>query len=208
VVLTIIKILTLKKCDFIHENYGTSSKKNRLIRKRKKGGANSMKRIYWMAGFFIVIFILFAGATFAQMGGDQKSLKRPTSKVDGTVYTQMAYDPELLKKIGLKQNQINKIMNIMEQTARIKREAQIELNLRKAQLEKLLFPIDVDIEAVKKVLRESLEWKYKADLAEIKARVEIRKIMGEEKWNRYLRELRLRRRGDRFKEPKPKKPAL
>ena len=201
----VIKILVLRK---YFKNYGTISNKDRLISKRKKEGANSMKRIYWMAGFFTVVFILFAGKTFAQIGGDQKSLKRPTSKVDGTVYTQMAYDPELLKKIGLKQNQINKIMNIMEQTARIKREAQIELNLRKAQLEKLLFPIDVDIEAVKKVLRESLEWKYKADLAEIKARVEIRKIMGEEKWNRYLRELRLRRRGDRFKEPKPKKPAL
>lgn len=167
-----------------------------------------MKRVYWMAGFFIMVFILFSGTTFAQIGGNQKSLKIPTSKVDGTVYVQMFYDPELLKEIGLKQNQINKIMKIMEETARIKREAQIELNLRKAQLEKLLFPIDVDMEAVERVLRESLEWKYKADLAEIKARVEIRKIMGEEKWNRYLRELRLRRRGDRFKEPKPKKPAL
>ena len=138
-----------------------------------------MKRVLNVLWIFAVVFILFVGISYAQMFND----------------------PVLLKKVGLRQNQIKKIMKIMEQTAKIKREAQIELNLRKAQLEKLLFPVNVDMNAVEKILKESLEWKYKAELAEIKARVEIRKIMGEEKWYNYLLELRNRRKMGKFRKP-------
>jgi len=46
---------------------------------------------------------------------------------------------------------------------------------------------------VERILKESLEWKLKSELAEIRRRVEIRKILGEARWEKFLRILASRR---------------
>jgi len=114
-------------------------------------------------------------------------------------FAQRIDDPQILRELGLQEEEIIQIMKIQGETEKVKREAQIELNLYKAQLEKILFSPDVDLEEVEKVLRASMEWKLKSELAEIRRRVEIRKIMGEERWEKFLRVLKMRRQ-------KPKSP--
>ncbi|MBA7649179.1 hypothetical protein ES703_56973 [subsurface metagenome] len=114
-------------------------------------------------------------------------------------FTQGIDNPQILRELGLKEEEIIRIMKIQGETEKVKREAQIELNLYKAQLEKILFSPDVDLEEVEKILRASMEWKLKSELAEIGRRVEIRKIMGEERWEKFLRVLKMRRQ-------KPKSP--
>ncbi len=114
-------------------------------------------------------------------------------------FAQRIDNPQILRELGLKEEEIIRIMKIQGETEKVKREAQIELNLYKAQLEKILFSPDVDLEEVEKILRASMEWKLKSELAEIGRRVEIRKIMGEERWEKILRVLKMRRQ-------KPKSP--
>jgi len=114
-------------------------------------------------------------------------------------FAQRIDNPQILRELGLKEEEIIQIMKIQGETEKVKREAQIELNLYKAQLEKILFSPDVDLEEVEKILRASMEWKLKSELAEIRRRVEIRKIMGEERWEKFLRVLKMRRQ-------KPKSP--
>jgi hypothetical protein len=107
---------------------------------------------------------------------------------------------EILKRFGLNDEEIERVMAIQIETERIIQEARVELNLLKAQLEKLLFDIDVDINSVERLLRQSIDWKLKSELAEIKRRVELRKLFGEERWAKFLR---ARRRWDARPRQKP-----
>lgn len=119
--------------------------------------------------------------------------------ISAGAFAQRIDDPQILRELGLKEEEIIQIMKIQGETEKVKRESQIELNLYKAQLEKILFSPDVDLEEVEKILRASMEWKLKSELAEIRRRVEIRKILGEERWEKFLSTLKMRRQ-------KPKSP--
>lgn len=97
---------------------------------------------------------------------------------------------ELLKDIGLNRDVIEKIMDVNVLYQQEITEAELELNVYRAQLEKLLFLRDVDLEKVEKLLRDSMEWKLKAEMARIKRRAAIRLLMDEEKWIRLVQYLR------------------
>ena len=100
---------------------------------------------------------------------------------------------QFFEKLGLSDQEIEGVSTLMKKSERTRKEASLELNLVKAQLEKLLFPANADLGQVEILLRSSLEWKLKAELADIKLRVELRKLLGEERWERYLWLLRNRR---------------
>jgi hypothetical protein len=57
---------------------------------------------------------------------------------------------------------------------------------------------------VEKLLRDSMEWKVKIELAEINKRVELRKILGEEKWKKLVNYLE-RKKTDTEKKTADKK---
>ncbi|HUV08609.1 MAG TPA: hypothetical protein VMX75_12815, partial [Spirochaetia bacterium] len=60
-----------------------------------------------------------------------------------------------------------------------------------------------DMQEVERLLRQSLEWKMKAELAEIRRRVEIRKIFGEQRWEKFILALKHRRENREEKNPDP-----
>jgi peptidoglycan hydrolase CwlO-like protein len=103
---------------------------------------------------------------------------------------------EFLKSIGLSGDDIKKVQDIRLQTSRDKQQAQAELNVYKAQLEKLMLSADPDMKEVERILRDSMEWKLKAELADIKGRVATRKAVGEEAWQKIVRALAIRQRAD------------
>jgi len=113
-------------------------------------------------------------------------------------------DPEMLEELGLSESEIESIREIQDDAESVLREARVELNLLKARLEKLLLDVNVDMQRVEQLIRESVEWKIKSELAEIRRRVEIRKIFGEERWEEFLRRLN-RMRGAQRGNPPPQK---
>ncbi len=94
---------------------------------------------------------------------------------------------QLLNRIGLDETQIEEILEMEEEFTIVKREAAVEQNFYKAQLERLLLKPNPNMAEVEEVLRNSMEWKLKETLAGINHRVEVRKIVGEERWVRLLR---------------------
>ena len=100
------------------------------------------------------------------------------------------FNPQVMEKLGLTEDQIQQISEIDSREDRIIRESQVELNIYKAQLEKLLLGTDPNMREVERILRDTTEWKLKSELAEVRRRVEIRKVMGEETWERFLQALR------------------
>lgn len=90
-----------------------------------------------------------------------------------------------LAKQGVSSSEINRIIEIQLQTRRRVRAAQLELNVLKAELEKALFPVNVDMKRVHQLLDQSLKSKMQAELANIEGRVETRKILGDYKFAAY-----------------------
>jgi len=105
----------------------------------------------------------------------------------GTASGQVPDIEQILKRIELSEEEIEWFTTFQAEIDHQKKEAQIELNIAKAQLEKLLFPVDADMKAVEKLLRTTVEWRLQLELTEIRWRVEVRKKLGDEKFEKLLR---------------------
>ncbi len=97
------------------------------------------------------------------------------------------YTEDTLSEIGLTQDQITQILQVQEKYQAQIREAALEMNVYKAKLAKLLYSDNPDMDQVKKLLEESLQYRLQSEMAAIKQRTETRKIMGEEKWQKMVR---------------------
>jgi len=97
---------------------------------------------------------------------------------------------QLADRIGLSEEETERVMNIFQDTESVMQEANLELNIFKAQLARLLFSSDVDMREVEELLKSSYEWQLRRQLAQIRRQVEIRKILGEERWVQYSRLLK------------------
>lgn len=115
--------------------------------------------------FIAVVFILFGSLLWGQSFSNQ----------------------QLLKLADLTDNEIKKVMELSRENELVKHKAAVEQNFYKAQLERLLLKSDPDMEQVEEVVRNSMEWKLTETMGDISLRVEIRKLIGEEKWVRLLR---------------------
>ncbi len=79
---------------------------------------------------------------------------------------------------------------ITEETARAVREAQAEIQILKARLNKELLQEQVDMNAVERLVRQAMEWEVKARLARIRREVEIRKLLGDRRWAALMQRIR------------------
>ena len=113
---------------------------------------------------------------------------------------------QLYEKLGLSEQQASAVREVVGREDRVMREAQVELNIFKAQLEKLLNAAEPDLSEVERLLQASVPWKLKMEMAEIRRRVEIRKVLGERKWEQLMRAWRARQKGERGPDPRPADP--
>ncbi|MBT3273339.1 MAG: hypothetical protein HN368_09305, partial [Spirochaetales bacterium] len=92
---------------------------------------------------------------------------------------------QIMQRIGLTELEIESVVKVFEDTELIIQEANLELNIYKAQLARLLFPKDVEMREVEKLLSQSYEWQMKRQLAQIRRQVMTRQILGDERWTQY-----------------------
>jgi hypothetical protein len=103
-------------------------------------------------------------------------------------------DRQVWQKLGLTEEEIGRARAIYERTEKVIREAQVELDVLKAELRRLLYREQVEMSAVEKQLRASLEWEYRLRLAQITRQVELRRLLGDQKYIRLMEAVRERRR--------------
>jgi hypothetical protein len=109
----------------------------------------------------------------------------------GIGFSQVDDYQRLYRFLELSEEEIEWFADFQTEIDLSKREAQLELNLVRAQLEKLLFPVNANMREVEKLLRSSVEWRLQIELAEIRWRVESRKKLGEEKYQKLLRFMKM-----------------
>lgn len=103
------------------------------------------------------------------------------------VFAQDIFDPRLLTQIGLSADEIEGIQEIQFSSEKKIREANVEMNILKAQLEKLLLDEHPDMNQVRKTIEATLKWRVQTEIANVETRVQIREKMGSENWENLLR---------------------
>lgn len=103
------------------------------------------------------------------------------------LFAQNMFDPRLLTRVGLSTEEIEELQEIQYQAEKKIREASVEINILKAQLEKLLLNEDPDMNQVRKTIEATLRWRIQTEIANVEARVQIREKMGSENWEKMLK---------------------
>ena len=108
-------------------------------------------------------------------------------------FTQDFNNPQIMEKLGLTQEQVTQLTRIHEEAEKIIRAAQLDIDIERAQLKKLLFQSNVDLRQVERRLKSILDLEYKLRLAEITREVKARKVIGDKEWARLTQMIRIRR---------------
>jgi hypothetical protein len=102
-------------------------------------------------------------------------------------------NPEVLERLDLDKQEVEKIGEIFERTEREIREARLEIEVLRAQLRKVLFAEQVNMREVERLLRQSLDWELKERMAQIRRQVELRELLGDTKYARMTQAMERRR---------------
>jgi hypothetical protein len=113
----------------------------------------------------------------------------------GAVAAQEPPLPQAMERLGVNRQEQQQIERLVRDYREAIQKSRLELEVIKAQLRRLLFDRNVDMEEVKRLLRQSLEWEYRERLAQIELQVELRKLLSEEQYAR-LRQFWSQRRQD------------
>lgn len=111
----------------------------------------------------------------------------------GFSYAQDWDNSEVLERLDLDEQQVEKIREIFEETEKEIRQARLEIDVLRAQLRKLLFEEQVNMREVERMLRQSLEWELKERMAQIGRQVELRELLGDAKYARMSQAIEKRR---------------
>ena len=97
----------------------------------------------------------------------------------------------IFERIGLSETEIEAINEAKFAAKMILNQAQIELNLCRAQLEQELYYEDVDMDEVENILSKSHEWRLATELAEIELYIKIRDILSRERLQQLVYEIQI-----------------
>ncbi len=123
--------------------------------------------------------------------------------VVSTVSAQDIYDSRLLARIGMSAEEIREIQEIqfrMEQQIRL---YNADLNILKAQLEKLLLNENPDMDDVRTTIRKTIQLRSQSEITRVEARVLTRQKMGTQNWENMLKLLTKLRQVQRTQDNAP-----
>jgi hypothetical protein len=93
----------------------------------------------------------------------------------------------VLRQLDFSLDEIEKMEDIQEAAVEVMEPAQAQVDVIKQKLTRLLLKEDVDLGEVEQLLRQSLQWELKIRMAVITQQVEIRRIVGDQRWAVMLR---------------------
>jgi hypothetical protein len=116
-----------------------------------------------------------------------------------TAGAQDAVQAQLVKRLGLTDQQAEQFVAIYADSAADLAKARAEINVQKAVLAKLLLDVNVSDREVEKVLRQAMEAELQARLVQIRRELAARKLIGDRRWIQ-LRELLRRLKAQKARE--------
>jgi Spy/CpxP family protein refolding chaperone len=111
----------------------------------------------------------------------------------GLAFSLDGIEAPLLERLGIPQEDIERIEEIRYDAQKTVRAAQAELEIYRARLKKLLLDAQADLREVEALLREAMSWELKIRLTQIEQELKIRRLLGDENWDKLVRALRARK---------------
>ena len=106
---------------------------------------------------------------------------------------------KLAAELSLKDNEVKELTKLWTEGERAIQIAAADRDVKASELRRLLLEENVDMGAVKKVLRDGMEAEYKIRLIQIERAMQARKLLGEKRWadlQRLLRNFAAKRNQD------------
>lgn len=100
---------------------------------------------------------------------------------------------QVLRRLGLTDDQIQQLSVLQQQTQEKVRDAQADLDTAKTQLANLLMDPKADPKEVDRLVRAATDAEARIRIARIQREMSIRQLIGDRKWRRLVLYLRLRR---------------
>jgi len=113
--------------------------------------------------------------------------------VAAALAAQEPYSEGLLKDLGLENEAIEEIQEIQRESAADIRLKRAELEVRKAELARLLVDDDPSLRAIERNLRDTAGIEVEVRMLEIERELAIREVVGTDRWTRIARKLVARR---------------
>ncbi len=107
---------------------------------------------------------------------------------------QNTYEPEALRGLGLNDTEIDGIREIVQDVQPANARLMAELNIKKAELARLLVDENPNQRQIERNLRESAEIEVQLRMIEIRRELAIREVVGTDRWTAILRAVRTRNR--------------
>jgi len=107
-----------------------------------------------------------------------------------------------VKDLDLKPAEIKAIQAILDRQEDQLATATSEMKIVQARLERLLLDKEPDLEAIRQLVKSSLDWELKARMVRIERAIELRKLLGTDRWARLQklqREYLLAKRSGKLK---------
>lgn len=102
------------------------------------------------------------------------------------------YERRALEILGLNQTEVEQVLRIQQEASLETRRLQADREIRKAELARLLLEPEPNMRLVERNLRDTAEIEVQIRLTEIRREVEIRRIVGTDRWARMMQQFRER----------------
>lgn len=137
--------------------------------------------------FFLIVAIALASAQGGGMG--MQGLMGPSAV------------RQWFKSLNLTNEELDKLENILETRELELIKAQNEIKILQTKVANLLLDPNPDMVQIENAISKSLEWEKTVRMIQIERQVEIRKILGEQRWQSVLllvREARMSEKAGKF----------
>jgi septal ring factor EnvC (AmiA/AmiB activator) len=105
-------------------------------------------------------------------------------------FSQALYQREVLLDFGLDEDEVEEVQDVVAQTAREIARLEAELNIKKAELARLLLEDNPPERQIERNLTSAAELEAQRRMAEIRRELAIREIVGTDRWTQLVRVVR------------------
>ncbi|HRY56309.1 MAG TPA: hypothetical protein P5142_16930, partial [Spirochaetia bacterium] len=92
-----------------------------------------------------------------------------------------------LARLELGAEELERIEAILEKDEEAVAKARAEVRILQAKLARLMLERSVPMDQVQALVKESLEWEYTSRMIQIRRQVEIKQVLGDERWASLFR---------------------
>ena len=113
--------------------------------------------------------------------------------ITGLASAQNLYNERALRALGLSSDEIEEVMAVVSDTTAATRRLQADLEVKKAELARILLDDSPAMRQIERNLRETASVEVDIRLLEIERELAVRRIVGQDRWSAIIQALRTRR---------------